>query len=214
MIRFWWGISLAVLSCSIIHCSNSAMQKLCQRIYAQHYPTLKNTTIPHQRLCICFSATPGMGKTYLSHALEDKIEAVRISFDEIAAFVVALKSPFKTDTVMQAYTLYFLQHYTALNKRFVLDGTVDRHHTFLFPFFKHHGIRYTVLRLQAPQELVIARIKEREKGSPIFLTIMSALRREYENFGRTFPHAPVINNGYEDKDTVVGRIVAVLKPYL
>src|SRR5437868_6813229 len=95
------------------------------RIFAIDVQQLKHRQIPNKTFFICFSGTPGMGKTYIAKILEDTYKAVRINTDEIRKIIKSLDNEF-TENSVETYLYYFLKNYSSPNRFFILDASIDR----------------------------------------------------------------------------------------
>jgi len=175
------------LFCLLVGFSINAMQEdamLFKQIYTEHCKKLKNTDIQKKPFFICFSGTPGMGKSTLANKLEDHYKAVKIRTDDVRAIINSLDLQDKKSALskIQDYLQFFFKEYQCPNKFIIIDASIDRTYTLLFPMLEKNKIPYLVIRLEVDPDTVLKRIQEREKDVKFYLSWMPDARKDYENF--------------------------------
>lgn len=168
-----------------------------EQFFDLHCKSLQHTEIKNPSLVICFSATPGMGKTYVSKLLEEKYQAVLISSSELRRLVRQMDPSLPTEAFLEAYMSYFLDHYQAPNQFFILDVSIDRKYKTLFSALEEKKMPYVVIRLQVPPEDVLERLSLRE-GKENYIKFMDGWRADYEAFQIAYPSTFVLKNSIAD----------------
>jgi predicted kinase len=198
-----------ILSISIILLS-LAYQNVCKsnnnkpndidfgELYEKHYSTLHNLHIPHKPFVICFSGTPGMGKSYIAKILETKYKAVRINTDDIRVFIRSLYTNLdnnEKEPLLNNYLIYFMKHYKHQNQLIILDASIDRRYNLIFSLCEKFSIPYVIIRLEVPYNEVVERITEREGGDKKhYLPHLPKWYEDYEEFGKTHHCHYLLNN--------------------
>lgn len=179
-------------------------------IFQQHCLTLKNITIKNDPTLIAFSATPGMGKTFIAKKLEDYYHAIRISTDVLRKIIESNSSVSlqEYENVLHQYLLYFFKHYNQPNKRFILDASIDRKYIQVVPFCKQHKINVIIIRLEVPKDIVINRLQEREgiKAS-WYLKNLNQWLADYYNFADNYKnYISYTNSENSDFDLLIKKV--------
>jgi predicted kinase len=183
-------LSIFILSsCAPLHVPEN--EKILEKIFKEHCLQLKNTDIKQPPFFITFSGTPGMGKTFLAKQLEDKYKAVRIRTDDIRRLVESNLSNQRKqkdyENVLEEYLKYFFKHYKLANKRFILDASIDRRYKTLFPKLKAKNIKFVVIRLKVPRDLIAKRFTEREGDKANwYIKKLDAWLSDYDNFAAQY----------------------------
>lgn len=170
-------------------------QNFVEQIYKEHKETLDNTAFTKKPLIICFSGTPGMGKSFVAKILEKKYSAVRISTDEIRAILHTHKlDPKQHEEFFRQYFIYFFKQYLEPNRFFILDFSIDRRYKDLFPFFEKKEIPFMVIRLQVSRETVMLRLQNREGDAAApYLAKLDTWWHDYAAFGEKFTQSYVLD---------------------
>lgn len=157
-----------------------------ESLFQKQLPTLNNLEIAHEPFVILFSATPGMGKSTLSHIIEDEFSALRISGDETRQLFRA--EGFSLEH-FEAYFSYLLErlHEVSPNRRIVLDRSIDRTFERVKAACEYWESPYFLIRLFVPREIVEERILKRDSDLNTY-NILDRCFLDYERFGneRTF----------------------------
>lgn len=183
-------------------------EELLATVFSQHSAQLKHTEIAHAPFCITFSGTPGMGKSFVAKQLEQKYQAVRICTDELRLLATNTGSIERKEyeEFIQQYFAYFFKHYTGVNKRFIIDASIDRRYTVLFPFFEKLHIPFAVIRLEVPRDIVVMRIKEREKdNAENYLKFLDKWFTDYQEFEKHYTQYIRFNN--QDREAVERLVI-------
>ncbi len=164
--------------------------KLYELLATLHYKKLPYVDVEHTTpLVICFSGTPGMGKTYLAKKMEEEYQGLRISTDEIRELLKAQGITVRNESILEEYLLYLLNSNTIINKILILDCSIDRRASKLFSFLNAKKIPYFVIRIAASPECAIERIAQREnENSAHYIRFFSRWYEDYESFLET--HTP------------------------
>jgi predicted kinase len=119
--------------------------------------------VPHPKCVICFAAVPGSGKTWLSEKLEQDLQAIMISNDDIrrAIDAVGVSDRNTRERIKEAVIRRVnKQVVTWSNGLLILDADVSRRYAKMLPRFP--GYKIIVISIDAPKELLIERIRTRE----------------------------------------------------
>lgn len=168
----------------------SADERLCEELFAEHMKMLSHTEVAHPPLVVCFSATPGMGKTYIAKLVEEKYQAVRISTDAVRDLIRKSASTMPREETLDEYLNYFLTHYKAPNHFFILDASIDRTYKRLFALWESKSVPFIVVRLEVPRQDVAERL------SASYLPYLDLWQKDYDAF--SYPATIVIKNGKQD----------------
>lgn len=210
---------------SVSYCATKGMDKLnaaehkasmCEALYGVHNKILTHTDVPHKPLVICLSGTPGMGKTYLAKLLQERYKGVRLCTDEIRDIMRdSFPSINNGELLLGRYLFYFLDHYKGPNKLIILDASIDRRYTALFPVLEQKKIPYVVIRLDVPRQMAINRIKRREGIlNENYLQHFDSWYADYESFGRSFSKSFVLKNASDGLSKDLEGLDAFLKPFI
>ncbi len=189
---------------------------VCEALYKAHSEMLTHTDVSHKPLVICFSGTPGMGKTYLAKLLQEKYNGVRLCTDEIRDLIkTSCPSVSNGELLLGRYLFYFLEHYKGPNKLIILDASIDRRYAVLFPLLEQKKIPYVVIRFDVPRDVVIDRIKQRDgPRNENYLQLLDFWYADYEAFGRGFPRSFILKNGSDGFLQNSKELDAFLKPFI
>lgn len=194
--RFWFVLAL---STSLLQGAEVDQASL-ERLFSMHCETLRHTEIKQPPLVICFSGTPGMGKSYVAKLIEEKYQGVRISTDDIRHIVRQMDTSLKVESTVDTYFGYFSEHYKAPNQLLIIDASIDRRYKRLFPYFEERKIPYVVIRLEVSAEDALDRVSEREgENKANYIKHMASWRADYEAFLDAFSNVFTIKNGKADQ---------------
>lgn len=160
-----------------------------QKAYDIHYATFKHLDAAHPRLLILFSGTPGMGKTTLSHFIEDQLQAIRLSSDESRQFLRdayqnAPEKYYDREIGLQAYIQYCLFRLDShsSNHLIVMDLSIDRTYKKIFKLANALGYETYVIRLTCPRKTLEQRLKNREQEASFYLNRLDQWLQDHSQF--------------------------------
>ena len=131
-------------------------KEIINQIHEEYSKQLKNVSVPHNKLVICFSGIPGSGKTHISKILEKRYKGVRIRGDSIRQIVKNLG--LEIDKYTYNYLEWLDYNYSFKNKLMILDGGMDRRYRRTFQVLKNNGYRIFIIRLKASKEKAQERV--------------------------------------------------------
>lgn len=150
-------------------------------------PVYLNT--PHPRMMILFSGTPGMGKSTLSCAIEQAFNGIRISADEARLLLRSLANDFRFNDKEMHLEEMLVQLIKKIDQSFnnhfiVLDRTVDgiENTQPVLDAASEMGYEFFCIRLEAPKEIPIQRIINREKDPSQHLKRFDYWWEKYQQF--------------------------------
>lgn len=175
--------------------------KIFHRKYSK---VLKNLSIPHKKLLICFSGIPGSGKTYIAKILEKKYKGVRIRSDKIRKIVHESvkknkKQPDNLDYInplVKEYILWLIKNWPFKNKLIILDKGVDRNYKEIFSIAKNKKYQVFIIRLKSSRKVLERRILEKNNGrrDPHFDREIKRWTKEWKDFGKKVKSDIIIEN--------------------
>ncbi len=169
-------------------------KKLFSQIYKIHIKQIKNLSIPHKKMLICFSGIAGSGKTYIAKILEEKYKGVRLRADDIREIVSKLKLG-DLDQITYSYLNWFRENYFFKNKLIILDQGIDRHWQDIFSFFKKKKYKIFIIRLKVSEKVYEKRIiKKLGKLDNNYLNRINDWERQYKEFGEKVKPGIIIEN--------------------
>lgn len=171
------------------------IKNLTRKIYKIHKRQLKNTSISHKKLLICFSGIPGSGKTHISKILEKKYLGVRIRSDDIRSIVKKLNIKIKDiDRITYAYLEWLFNNYSFKNNLIILDKGIDRKYEETFSIFKKKRYKIFVIRLQVSRRISEKRVAKHGKPDENYINNIDRWIKEWKNFGRKVKSNIIIRN--------------------
>lgn len=154
----------------------------------------------HRLFLIALTAPVGSGKSYVARILAKKLKAVHIRSDDIR---VGLRAEGKSYTAVPRIAAA-LRNEAFLNGRSVvydLDAVLPRRQREPRRAAKKYGARFFLIRIQAPEKLILARLrKKRYTKKDLFINAGEAIRvyfirkKLHEKVPHTVPDF-VIHNG-------------------
>lgn len=140
------------------------IQEINQQLADEYMATLKNRNIPHDKVFLIFSGVPGSGKTTLALRLRDDLKAQYVRHDDIRS--LARRNGYDVETLTIADISKIAIDTMMLgdaNKFMILDASLDRTWPIYFASVKRFGAIPIIIRLDIPKNVVIERIKARDK---------------------------------------------------
>lgn len=120
-------------------------QNINRIIHEKYTKKLKNLSVPHKKLMICFSGFSGSGKTHIAKILEQRYKGIRIRSDNIRTIISNL-NPNITDTdkdkIVYEYLERLFENREFKNKLLILDRGIDRKYKRTFSIFKNKITRF------------------------------------------------------------------------
>ena len=172
------------------------IKNLTRKIYKIHKRQLKNTSISHKKLLICFSGIPGSGKTHISKILEKKYLGVRIRSDDIRSIVKKLDIKIKDiDGITYAYLEWLFNNYSFKNNLIILDKGIDRRWRETFPIFKKKKYKIFVIRLRVSRRISEKRVAKHGKIDGNYINNVERWVKEWNLFGGKVKSNIIIKNG-------------------
>lgn len=168
---------------------------LFKKIYREHIKQVKNLSVPHGKLIICFSGVPGSGKTYVAKILEERYSGVRIRNDDVREIVSKLEKTLDVDQVTYEYFGWFIENYDSENRLLILDSGIERRYQELFPLFEEKGYEIFIIRLNVPEEVYEQRIINKlGKLDQNYVDRIDDWKRQYREFGERVKSNIIIDN--------------------
>lgn len=205
-------VSVLQLTAIVSAFGTDAAKTFNEKYYAKHIESLPYLAEKNPKIIILFSATPGMGKTWLSMQLEEHFRGVRISSDEVRAL---LRKETKDEKIIDDYILWAMKKVsnTTPNHMIILDRTIDRgedRYKVYETFAKNFGYEIFLVRLVADKEKVEKRIRSRGTNSESFIKRMDYRWSEYENSAKRYPADYTFDNR-EDSDKYVSELFQAIQ---
>lgn len=185
--------SLYLLFATVFATSLSAGCSACKdyaEIFAAHIETMDYLDVQQDAQVISFSGTPGMGKSAVARVLEEELQAVRISSDDVRrmlrdyGYEPDRLSGNAVYTPLQVYLMYALSriHKEYTNHCFILDSSVDRKYLSLAELTAAMNYPLFIIRLDCPRELAEERIVATRANPEDYLKHMDSWFADYEAF--------------------------------
>jgi predicted kinase len=177
-----------------------------EKVFQEHCRLLKHLQKENSPGIIAFSAVPGMGKTRIAKHLEMRLEAVRLSSDQMRTLLKNHQiNPEKRDEAthqreLDHYLQYCLARLDAMhpNKLYVLDMSVDRTWGQIHALASQKEIPMFLIRVDVHREVVEKRLKEREgPQESAYLKYMDSWYRDYESLNKHHPADFTFDNNEE-----------------
>lgn len=138
-----------------------------EKVYRRHKKKLKNLSVSHGKLLICFSGIPGSGKTHIAKKLEKKYKGVRINNDDIRKVIKKIFPEFdekKGEEILNVYLLSLLEKLFFINNGLIiLDSSIDRKYEKIFNLVKEVGLIF-IIGVDVSKELAQKRVFAKHKG--------------------------------------------------
>lgn len=174
--------------------------ELLNKIYKIHIKQLKNLSVPHKKLIICFSGIAGSGKTYIAKILEKKYKGVRIRNDDIREIIINLDKELDVDETTYKYCDWFFDNYKFKNKLIILDRGIDRRYMHVFPFVKKRGYKTFIIRLKVPERVYERRIINKlGKLDDNYIKRIEDWKKQYKEFGKNVKSDIIIKNNKDNE---------------
>jgi predicted kinase len=169
-------------------------EKLFDEIYKINVKQLKNISIPHNKIVICFSGIAGSGKTYVAKILEEKYKGVRISSDNVREIILNLEFE-NLDEITYSYLDWFFENYKFDNKLIILDKGIDRRWKETFFLFDKLGYKIFTIRLEVPEKIYEKRIIEKlGKLDDNYIARINDWKKQFKEFGEKVKSDIIIEN--------------------
>lgn len=190
-------------------------EHLYKSLLEMHFKKLPYVSVPHNKpLVICFSGTPGMGKTYIAKKIEEKYQGLRISTDEVREILREQGIATQGESIIEGYLAHALRSNYSPNKLIILDCSIDRRAKTLLPYLKAHAIPYLVIRIEASCECARERISVREgENKENYFRFLPSWYHDYESFVSSYTPNCTISNEHNEPpilDGVFEKIDAAL----
>lgn len=170
------------------------MEELFEKINEEYLKKLKNRSVAHKKLVICFSGFSGTGKTYIAKILEKRYKAVRIRNDDIREIIIGMKIK-NIDETTYSYLEWLLKNWKFKNKLIILDSGIDRRYLKITPLFKKNKYPVFIIRLKTSKRTAYKRSFDRNKGKDKhFIENIDRWIKEWEDFGKKVKSDIVIDN--------------------
>ncbi len=156
-------------------------------IFYKHRKQLKYLEQANHPLIICFSGTPGMGKSTIARRIQEHYKAIVISSDEIRSLLegspeIAKNRPSDQPTDKE-YFYFLLNHLPQNNRLIVLDMSIDRTYREFLPWAAKHDLPVFIIQIGVPKELAAERIRKRNgKKDGDNLKKLGRCYSDYEKF--------------------------------
>ena len=165
---------------------------------------------------IMLSGLPGTGKSYFSHKLAEKIPCVIIESDVLRKQIF---SP-PTYSAQESQHLFQICHLLIeelLKKGIpvIMDATnlVEYHRERLYQIAEHLRLKLIIVRVEAPEEVVFSRLRERAKessssdNSDADLTIYQRMKSQVQPIHRNY----FVADTSRDITPVINKIIREIK---
>lgn len=167
-------------------------------IHEEYTKKLKNISIPHKKLMICFSGFSDSGKTHIAKILEQRYKGIRIRSDNIRTIISNLNpkiSDTDKDRIVYAYLEKLFENWKFKNKLLILDRGIDRKYQETFSIFKKQDYKIFIIRLKVSKKVAYKRASERSKGiDQHFINEINRWIREWKDFGKKVKADIIIKN--------------------
>jgi predicted kinase len=134
-----------------------------QRLATAYLQTLMHRGIPHKRVLLSFCGVPGSGKTTLAKKLTYDLRAQYLRHDDIRALIRQEGcDPAKMNVGLISSIVSEIIMAHDANKFIIVDAGQDRQWERFFQHAKQWNAKPIIIRLNVPEEIVRARLIERE----------------------------------------------------
>jgi predicted kinase len=165
-------------------------------IVEDYVETLPNTSVPHPKCLVLLSGIVGSGKSTLARAIEQNLQAVRLSNDELRERIVTVEPSIalapREAAKFKAATEVRERLRNAANGLVVIDASCDRSFDHYRTWAAVNGYRLVLLRLQVDRAEIERRLHARgdtsTKKAVRMIEMLDTWWREWEKFGET--HRP------------------------
>ncbi len=155
------------------------------KLFYIHQQKLNNLKKSNRPMLICFSGTPGMGKTTISEKLESHYSALVISSDQNRSLIKKHSSEKKKYSKEDDsdYFYFLINNLPKTNGMIVLDMSIDRTYKELLPWASKNKLPVFIIQLELSKDEAINRIKSRNRPSdPNSLKNIDSTFEDYKRF--------------------------------
>lgn len=187
---------------------------LVQRLANEYYDSLPNKEVGQPKYVVLFSGVVGSGKSTIARAIEQNLQAVRVSNDEIREHITAV-NPTIEPTLRERLKLKIgnevlerlANETTGL---IIIDASCDRGYDDYRAWAEKHGYRIILLRIDVPRDVIEQRIRERgnqgHRSTQGSLAHMDTWWRQWEAFGREHTPDMIVTT-----DTPIAEVIETVK---
>jgi predicted kinase len=176
-----------------------------------YYNALPNKEAKQPRCVVLFSGVVGSGKTTIARAIEQNLQAVRVSNDEIRERITtanpAIEPARREELKLKIANEVMERLANETSGLIVIDASCDRgYDDYHQAWLEKHGYRIILLRMDVPRDVIERRIRERgdqgHRSVEGSLAHLDTWWRQWEIFGKK--HAPdmVITPGTPIKEVI------------
>lgn len=156
-------------------------------IAGEYYQAQPYLSVPHPRHMVLFSGVPGSGKSHLATYLQEKLQGVRVSNDELRDRLHTAEGAYIERDAEQRFlatlgSLLLDQAAESPNGLVIIDSSCDRQYDRYARLAAQGGYTMTVLRLKVPRPLLEERLSSRPHGAHQLARLDSWLH-DWEAFG-------------------------------
>jgi len=153
---------------------------------------------------IAFSGTPGMGKTTLAKAIQDRFKGVRVSSDVI-------RESANPDEVIEPLIKQLMK--VSKNRFVIFDSSIDRKHKQFFKTIDGLKMPCIVVRLTTPRPIVEQQILTSKKSPERYLHFLDKWYSDYTLFGEEGHWDLEFDPSVESIESVLDRIEQIAFPF-
>lgn len=163
-------------------------------INKEYFKKLKNLSINHKKLVVCFSGFSGSGKTHIAKILEKKYKGVRIRNDDIRKIIIKKKIR-EIDKITYSYLEWLLKNWKFKNKLIILDSGIDRRYLKILALLKKKKYPVFIIRINTSKRIACQRAFERANGEDKhFKNNIDRWIKEWEDFGKEVKADIILSN--------------------
>lgn len=160
--------------------------KIIKKIYKEHLKILKNLDVDNKnRLLICFSGVPMLGKTTIAKRIEKDLRAVRINNDSIRDIINSKLENVAQDDIqkiLEDYLIWLLEKFEKFsNNLIVLDSSIDRKYKKVFYFADKFKFKTFIIKIKISKDEFKKRINNNKKE---YLDNMNKWYYDYSKFNK------------------------------
>jgi hypothetical protein len=158
-------------------------------------------SVENAPLIIAFSGTPGMGKTHLAKAVQERYEGVRVSTDTARKYLGKKLHGTFVPVVNKLLD-------GSPNQLLILDSSIDRKYSEVEEFAREHSIPLVTIRLLAERGLVEERIHESKENPAYYMKYLDLWYSDYEKFGEMGLWQLEFDSAQEEVSSLLDRLSA------
>ncbi len=160
--------------------------KRLSEIYTHHHNSLQNLDKKNPKLVVCFAGPPGSGKTTLAKELEERLQAIRISNEEIRKIIDSQYPDLSIDErekVVEDYLGYLIEQLDGEpNGLVVIDSGIERKYRRVCDRLHQHGFTTYTINISLSRDTLEERIRKSKDSPEDYLLHLDTWIIQHEQF--------------------------------